>query len=63
MVSILCALQVYAKYVSKKAARKGIVTWTCISMAITAVLILFIFTDTRRDRCDHRQWNMIVFSC
>ena len=41
--------------------RKGIVTWTCISMAITAVLILFfIFTDTRQIGV-MGSWNMIVY--
>ena len=50
-----------AKYVGKKGSKKGIVTWTCISMAITAVLILFfIFTDTRQIGV-MGSWNMIVY--
>ena len=50
-----------AKYVGKKGSKKGIVTWTCVSMAITAVLILFfIFTDTRQIGVIG-SWNMIVY--
>ena len=50
-----------AKYVGKKGSKKGIVTWTCISMAITSVLILFfIFTDTRQIGV-MGSWNMIVY--
>ena len=50
-----------AKYVGKKGSKKGIVTWTCISMAITSVLILFfIFTDTRQIGVIG-SWNMIVY--
>ena len=50
-----------AKYVGKKGSKKGIVTWTCISMAITTVLILFfIFTDTRQIGV-MGSWNMIVY--
>ena len=50
-----------AKYVGKKGSKKGIVTWTCISMAITTVLILFfIFTDTRQIGVIG-SWNMIVY--
>ena len=48
-----------AKYVGKKGSKKGIVTWTCVSMAITSVLILFfIFTDTRQIGVIG-SWNMI----
>ncbi|MFR9065935.1 MAG: hypothetical protein ACLVJH_02425 [Faecalibacterium prausnitzii] len=32
----------------KKGSKKGIVTWTCISMAITVLILFFIFTDTVR---------------
>lgn len=50
-----------AKYVGKKGSKKGIVTWTCVSMAITSVLILFfIFTDTRQIGVIG-SWNMIVY--
>ena len=50
-----------AKYVGKKGSKKGIVTWTCISMTITTVLILFfIFTDTRQIGVIG-SWNMIVY--
>ena len=50
-----------AKYVGKKGSKKGIVTWTCVSMAITSVLILFfIFTDTRQIGV-MGSWNMIVY--
>ena len=50
-----------AKYVGKKGSKKGIVTWTCVSMTITAVLILFfIFTDTRQIGVIG-SWNMIVY--
>ena len=45
----------------KKGSKKGIVTWTCVSMTITAVLILFfIFTDTRQIGVIG-SWNMIVY--
>lgn len=50
-----------AQQVGKKGSKKGIVTWTCISMAITSVLILFfIFTDTRQIGV-MGSWNMIVY--
>ena len=38
-----------AKYVGKHGSKNGIVTWTTISMGITAILVLFfIFTDPKQ---------------
>ena len=38
-----------AKYVGKHGSKKGIVTWTYVSMTITAVLVVFfIFTDPKQ---------------
>ncbi len=46
---------------AKNGSKKGIVTWTCVSMAIASVLFLFfIFTDTRQIGVIG-SWNMIVY--
>lgn len=50
-----------AKYVGKHGSKKGIVTWTYVSMTITAVLVLFfIFTDPKQIGT-MGSWNMIVY--
>lgn len=50
-----------AKYVGKHGSKKGIVTWTYVSMAFTALLILFlIFTDPKQIGV-MGSWNMIVY--
>lgn len=50
-----------AKYVGRHGSKKGIVTWTYVSMTITAVQVLFfIFTDPRQIGV-MGSWNMIVF--
>lgn len=50
-----------AKYVGKHGSKSGIVTWTYVSMTITAVQVLFfIFTDPHQIGV-MGSWNMIVF--
>ena len=50
-----------AKYIGKHGSKKGIVTWSYVSMAVTAVLVLFfIFTDPKQIGV-MGSWNMIVY--
>ena len=50
-----------AKYIGKYGSKKGIVTWSYVSMAVTAVLVLFfIFTDPKQIGV-MGSWNMIVY--
>lgn len=50
-----------AKYVGKHGSKNGIVTWTYVSMTITAILVVFfIFTDPGQIGV-MGSWNMIVY--
>ena len=50
-----------AKYIGKHGSKKGIVTWSYVSMTVTAVLVLFfIFTDPKQIGV-MGSWNMIVY--
>lgn len=50
-----------AKYVGKHGSKNGIVTWSCVSMTVTALLVVFfIFTDPKQIGV-MGSWNMIVY--
>lgn len=61
MVPAILFAAVGARYVGKHGSKAGIVTWTYVSMTITAVLVLFfIFTDPKQIGV-MGSWNMIVY--
>ena len=50
-----------AKYVGKHGSKKGIVNFTCISMVITAVLVVFFIVIDPKQIGVMGSWNMIVY--